>query len=246
MSNMCVDVSVSKKILYAQRLESRTVNPFRDWALSNVFNVAIVDARDFLRRDLEHEAISRNFAVGECDADPRVFQFTSKDAAVAVVEAAVAVLQRAAFLTFGAARAGSRANGRWRSAAVACRRLCRVVGRAVAAVVGLADVERARNVARVAQVDGNDAVFVQLGARNRLRLGNPTLRIATCRTLGRLDRAEAERSALFDAAAFATGNANFVANRAGLENKRRLRLAVNERQSFAFAISIEIARQSKA
>lgn len=168
------------------------MNPFRDWALSNLFDVAIINARDFFRRDLEHEAVGRNLAVGERNADPRVFQFARENAAVAVVEAAVAVLQRATLFAFGAARASRSANGRWRRAAVARRRLGRVVCRAVAAVVRLADVEWARDVARVAQVDGNDAVFVQLSARNRLRFGDPALSVATRRTLGRLNRAEAE------------------------------------------------------
>lgn len=222
------------------------MDPTGKTAWLNRIVCAIVNARDFLCRHLENQAILRQISVKKTEAQPRVGQFTGKNAAVARVEAAVAVLERAALLALRAARARRRTDGRRGLAAVARGRLRGEVGRAVAAVVGLADKQRARDVARLAQVGEHDTVLVQLRTRDRGRLCDPALSVARRGAVWRLDCAEAERSALGEAAARAASDNDLCADGALLEDKRRLRLFVDERQRLAFAVGVEIAWQSKA
>lgn len=208
--------------------------------------VAVVDAVHLLGADREDQAVGLDAAVGQRDADPRVGQLTGKDAAVASVEATVAVLQRAAFLALGAAGAGRSADSGRSVAAVASGRLRAVVDGAVAAVIGLAHKEWARDVASGAQVGHDDLVLVQLSAGNWRRFGDPALRVAVRSAVWRLDCAQAERGTLWQAAAWLARNTNLAADGSGLQNKRRLRLLVNERQSLALAVGVQVARQSQA
>ena len=207
---------------------------------------AALVAGHLLGRDLEHEVIGRDAAVGERDADPRVGEFTGKDAAAASVDATVAVLERAALVAFVATRARRRADSRRGVAAVARGRRLSIVDSARAAVVGLAHVQRARDVTHGAEVGHDNAVLVQLRTSDRGRLSHPALGIAVRRAVGRLDGTEAERRALGQAAAVRARHAHLSADRAGLEHKRGLRLLVDERERLAGAVGVERAREREA
>jgi len=237
---MCVQLA------FRGRLEAAAVHP--GWKLTNflLVVVAIFDTVNLLGHDREDQAVSGNAAVGERDTDPRVLQLASKNASAASVKATVTVLQSASFLAFSAAGACRSASSLWCLAPVARCLLQIEVAGTVATVIGFARVQWTRQIAAGTQIGHDNLVLVQLRSGNWRRLCYPALRVAVTGALWSLDCTETERCTLWQAATWLASNANFAADGASLQNKWRLRLLVDQRQSFAFAICVQVARQGQA